>query len=136
MRNRLVIFLGVVWVILMSSCTDDPPNVIIIYGDDVGYGDVGAYGAELIQTPNLDRLASQGLLFTDAHCGASTCTPSRYSMLTGQFAFRKEGTGILAGNARMAISPDQFTLPDLFKESGYQTAVVGKWPAKTVRFSI
>ena len=103
------------------------PNVIIIYGDDVGYGDVGVYGSKKIPTPNLDRLAKQGLMFTDAHCAAATCTPSRYSMLTGEFAFRKDGTGILPGNAKMAISPDQFTMADLFKKAGYQTTVIGKW---------
>ncbi|MCP4640023.1 MAG: arylsulfatase [bacterium] len=103
------------------------PNVIIIYGDDVGYGDVGAYGADLIPTPNLDRMASEGLRFTDAHCAAATCTPSRYSMLTGEMAFRKEGTGILPGDAKMAIDPDQFTLSDVFQRAGYMTGVVGKW---------
>lgn len=103
------------------------PNVVIIYGDDVGYGDVGANGAQLIPTPNLDRMAAQGLRFTDAHCAAATCTPSRYAMLTGEMAFRKKGTGILPGNARMAIDPDQFTLPDLFRQAGYRTGVVGKW---------
>ncbi len=103
------------------------PNVVIIYGDDVGYGDVGAYGAKLIPTPNLDRMAAGGLRFTDAHCAAATCTPSRYSLLTGEMAFRKEGTGILRGDAKMAIDPGQFTLGDVFQQAGYKTGVVGKW---------
>lgn len=103
------------------------PNVIIIYGDDVGYGDVGVYGARKIPTPNLDRMATEGTRFTDAHCAAATCTPSRFSMLTGEMAFRKEGTGILAGNAKMAIAPDQFTIGDVFQKAGYCTGVVGKW---------
>ena len=107
--------------------TTRPPNVIIIYGDDVGYGDVGAYGAKLIPTPNIDRLAAEGLRFTDAHCAAATCTPSRYSLLTGEMAFRKKGTSILPGDANMAIDPDQFTLADVFHQAGYRTGVIGKW---------
>ena len=103
------------------------PNVVIIYGDDVGYGDLGCYGATKIPTPNLDRMAAEGLRFTDAHCAASTCTPSRYSLLTGQMAFRKKGTGILPGNAAMAIAPDQFTMADAFQAGGYTTGVIGKW---------
>ena len=104
-----------------------PPNVVFIYADDVGYGDVGAYGAEKIPTPNLDRMAADGLRFTDAHCAAATCTPSRYSLLTGEMAFRKKGTGVLPGNANMAIAPDQFTLGDVFRQAGYRTGVIGKW---------
>lgn len=103
------------------------PNVVIIYGDDVGYGDLGCYGAEKIPTPHLDRMAAEGLRFTDAHCAAATCTPSRYSMLTGNMAFRKKGTGILPGDAAMAISPDQYTMADVFQAAGYTTGVVGKW---------
>ena len=103
------------------------PNVVIIYGDDVGYGDVGAYGAKLIPTPNIDRLAAGGLRFTDGHCAASTCTPSRFSMLTGIQAFRRHGTGILPGNAKMPIWATDFTLPKLFKKAGYATAAIGKW---------
>ena len=87
----------------------DRPNVIIIYGDDVGYADLGVYGSTKIPTPHLDKMAAEGLRFTDGHCAAATCTPSRYSMLTGSMAFRKSGTGILSGNAKMAIDPDQYT---------------------------
>lgn len=103
------------------------PNVVIIYGDDVGYADLACYGAEKIPTPNLDKLAAEGLRFTDAHCAAATCTPSRYSLLTGNMAFRKKGTGILPGDAKMAIDPEQFTLGDTFQAAGYQTGVIGKW---------
>lgn len=102
------------------------PNVVIIYGDDVGYADLGAYGAELIPTPNLDKMASEGLMFTDGHCSAATCTPSRFSMLTGIHGFR-HGVRVLAPNAPMKIKPDMFTLPQLFKKAGYDTAVIGKW---------
>jgi len=102
------------------------PNVVIIYGDDVGYADVGAYGAKLIPTPNIDKLAREGLVFADGHCSAATCTPSRFSMLTGIHGFR-HNVRVLAPNAPMKITAEMFTLPQLFKRAGYQTAVVGKW---------
>ena len=104
----------------------DRPNIVIIYGDDVGYGDVGVYGAKLIPTPNIDKLASEGLVFTDGHCSAATCTPSRFSMLTGIHGFR-HGVRVLPPNAPLKIKPDMFTLPQLFKKAGYETAVIGKW---------
>ena len=107
--------------------TDIKPNVVIIYGDDVGYGDVGAYGARLIPTPNMDKLAENGLRFTDSHCSSATCTRSRYSLLTGEMAFRKQGVGIAAGDAKMMIDPGQYTLADLFQQEGYKTAIIGKW---------
>ncbi|MCM4157048.1 sulfatase-like hydrolase/transferase [Gramella sp. AN32] len=103
------------------------PNVIIIYADDLGYGDLSSYGATKIETPNVDKLATEGLKFTNAHCTAPTCTPSRYSLLTGNYPFRQTGTGILSGNAGMIIPTDKKTLAKVFKESGYSTAVVGKW---------
>ncbi len=104
----------------------DKPNVVIIYGDDVGIGDVGAYGARLIPTPNIDRLAAEGLLFTDGHCTAATCTPSRFSMLTGTHGFRYNAR-ILPPNAPLIIPTDLLTLPKLFKQADYHTAVIGKW---------
>lgn len=104
----------------------DKPNVVLIYGDDVGWGDLGCYGATKIPTPHLDKLASQGLRFTDGHCSAATCTPSRFSMLTGIHGFR-HNVSILAPNAPMTIKPDMLTLPGLFKKAGYSTAVIGKW---------
>jgi arylsulfatase A-like enzyme len=102
------------------------PNVIIIYGDDVGYGDVGVYGSKLIPTPNVDALAADGLRFTDGHSTAATCSPSRYAMLTGEHGFRK-GVGILPPNAPLSIDTEAYTLADLFKAAGYTTGVVGKW---------
>lgn len=103
------------------------PNVIYIYGDDVGYGDLSCNGAKTISTPNIDKLAKQGVLFTNMHSTAAQCTPSRYSLLTGEYAWRRPGTGIAAGDAGLIISPERFTLADVFKTAGYQTAVVGKW---------
>ena len=104
-----------------------PPNVIVIMADDLGYGDVSCYGADAIQTPHIDRLARDGLKFTSGYCSASTCTPTRFSFLTGTYAFRQKGTGIAAPNNPAIIQPDTVTLPGLLKKAGYQTAVIGKW---------
>ncbi len=103
------------------------PNVILIYADDLGYGDVSCYGAKAIQTPNIDRLAAKGLRFTNAHSAASTCTPSRYAMMMGEYAWRKKGTGILPGDAAMIIPVGKNNLPTVFKNANYKTAIVGKW---------
>ena len=105
----------------------EKPNIVLIMADDLGYGDVSAYGATALQTPNIDRLAKEGLRFTDAHSSAATCTPSRYALLTGQYAWRKPGTGVLPGNAALIIDSGQATLPSQLKRAGYSTAVVGKW---------
>lgn len=110
-----------------SALAQSRPNVILLLADDLGYGDLSCYGAERVQTPHVDSLARQGVRFTDAHAVASTSTPSRYSLLTGHYAFRKAGTGVAAGNAGMIISPDQYTLADLFRSRGYRTYAVGKW---------
>jgi arylsulfatase A-like enzyme len=110
----------------MTAAGAVKPNVVIIYGDDVGYADVGVYGAKKIPTPNLDALAREGLVFTDAHCSAATCTPSRFSLLTGRLGFRN-GARILPPNAPLIIPTDILTLPGLFKKAGYVTGVVGKW---------
>jgi len=107
--------------------TQQPPNIVLIYTDDVGYGDVSSYGATEINTPNIDKLAENGLRFTDAHTTSASCTPSRYGLLTGKYPWRKKGTGIARGDAAMIIDPDRFTLPDLMKNAGYTTGVVGKW---------
>ena len=103
------------------------PNVIFIYADDIGYGDLSCNGARTIKTPNVELLANQGVRFTNMHSAAATCTPSRYALLTGEYAWRREGTGIATGDAGSIIRPERFTLADLFKNSGYQTGVVGKW---------
>lgn len=102
------------------------PNVVLIYGDDVGFGDVGVYGSKLIPTPNIDRLAARGLVFTDGHCTASTCTPSRFSLMTGVHAFRHD-VRILPPNAPLLIATKALTLPKLFQNAGYTTGIVGKW---------
>ncbi len=103
------------------------PNVVIIYIDDLGYGDISCYGATKVSTPNVDRIAAEGILFTNGHSSSSTCTPSRFSMLTGKYAFRQQGTGIAPGDASSIINPGQTTIADVFQKAGYKTGVVGKW---------
>jgi len=103
------------------------PNVILIYADDIGYGDLSSYGAKLIKTPNIDKLAKQGLRFTRAYSTSATCTPSRYSLLTGRYAFRRNDTGIAPGNASALIKAGQQNVASVFGKAGYQSAVVGKW---------
>ena len=103
------------------------PNVVFIYADDIGYGDLSCNGQKTIDTPHVDRLASQGIRFTNAHSAAATSTPSRYAMLTGEYAWRRNDTGIARGDAGMIIRPNQYTLADMFKQAGYTTAVIGKW---------
>lgn len=103
------------------------PNIILIYTDDLGFGDVSAYGTSAISTPNIDRLASNGVRFTNAHATSATCTPSRFSLLTGKYAWRKEGTGIAPGDASLLIPVTTTTLPGMLQKAGYNTAVIGKW---------
>jgi arylsulfatase A-like enzyme len=103
------------------------PNIVFIYADDLGYGDVSCYGATSVHTPNIDSIAAHGLRFTDAHATSATCTPSRYSVMTGQYAWRKKGTGVLPGDASLIIDTKQLTLPSMLKRAGYTTGIVGKW---------
>jgi arylsulfatase A-like enzyme len=109
---------------------EDPPlrpNVVVIMADDLGYGDLSCYGATSLETPNIDRLATRGLRFRSGYCSASTCTPTRYSLLTGTYAFRRPGTGIAPPNASALIKPGTETIASLLKRGGYRTAVIGKW---------
>lgn len=102
------------------------PNVVIIYGDDVGFADVGVNGSKLIPTPNIDRLAAEGLNFTDGHCTAANCTPSRFSIMTGVHAFRYNAR-VLPPNAPLIVPTSMLTLGDVFKKAGYATSIIGKW---------
>jgi arylsulfatase A len=124
-------FIWVLILVVFAGCrpakkNGSQPNIIIIYIDDLGYGDVSCYGATRVQTPHVDRLAQNGLRFTDAHCTAATCTPSRFSLLTGMYAFRNNAA-ILPGDAPLLIPQGIETLPSVLQKQGYTTAVVGKW---------
>jgi arylsulfatase A-like enzyme len=103
------------------------PNIVFIYADDVGYGDISCYGASRVKTPNLDRLAGAGMRFTNAHSSSATCTPSRYSLITGEYAWRKKGTNVLPGDATLIVPTDRQTLPGMLQKQGYHTAAIGKW---------
>jgi len=103
------------------------PNVLIIYADDLGYGDVSAYGKGTLKTPNIDKLAQGGVRFTSGYATSATCTPSRFALLTGKYPWKTAGTQILPGDAPLLIDPNSVTLPKMLSQSGYQTAVIGKW---------
>ena len=109
------------------TASAETPNIILVYADDVGYGDLGCYGATAVQTPSLDALAENGRRFMSAYATASTCTPSRYSLLTGEYAFRNKDAVILPGNAPLIIDPAKPTLASVLGEAGYGTGLVGKW---------
>lgn len=134
LKQKRIIF-ATVFVILVTNNfvvrgafkKDPKPNIIIIYTDDLGYGDISANGAAKVSTPNIDRIAKEGLRFTNAYATSSTCTPSRFSLLTGKYAWRKSGTGIAPGDAALIIPTDIGTMPGILRAAGYQTAVVGKW---------
>ena len=103
------------------------PNIVIIYADDLGYGDLSCYGAEDISTPNVDELAKNGLRFMDAYSTSPVCTPARYSLLTGRYPSRREGVNILPGDAKCIIDKGVTTLPMILRENGYRSGIVGKW---------
>jgi arylsulfatase A-like enzyme len=110
-----------------ESEASNRPNIIVIYVDDLGYGDIGANGATQLKTPNIDRLASGGVRFENGYASSATCTPSRFGLLTGVYPWRKKGARILPGTAPLLIDTSQMTIPKMLKSNGYQTAIVGKW---------
>ncbi len=111
----------------LLAAAPQKPNIIIIYGDDVGFGDLPCYRGSHVQTPNVDRLANSGLRFVNGYATSATCTPSRFSLLTGEYAFRQKGSGVLPGNAPLLISPGSLTMPAILQRAGYTTAAIGKW---------
>jgi arylsulfatase A-like enzyme len=128
MMNRLLwLFISFFLLSHTGAVGQRHPNIVLIYADDLGYGDISCNGATKIRTPNIDRVAREGLRFTNAHASSATCTPSRFTLLTGSYAWRKTGTGIAPGDAALLIPTDRITLPGVLKRAGYQTAVVGKW---------
>lgn len=131
-RNTLAQVLSFV---LLTTCptfaAEQPPNVILIFADDLGYGDLGCYGATKVQTPNIDRLAEEGRRFTDAHSVSAVCTPSRFALLTGQYPVRGNGGRGIWGPAPptspLLVDTEKVTIADVFKNKGYDTAAFGKW---------
>lgn len=115
----------------LHAADSSTPNMVLIFADDLGYGDLGCYGATKVKTPNIDRLAREGRRFTDAHSASAVCTPSRYGLLTGQYPFRAMGGQGIWGPAPiispLLIDPEMLTMADVFKSRGYDTAVFGKW---------
>ena len=106
----------------------DKPNIVFILADDLGYGDLSSYGATKLRTPNIDSLATQGVLFTDAHTEASTCTPTRYGLMTGRYSWRTWlKYSALSTSAPLLIEEDRMTVASLLKSAGYSTSIVGKW---------
>ena len=113
------------------SCTtqdkNTQPNIIVILADDMGVGDISVYGATAIQTPNLDKLANEGVRFTQGYATSATSTPSRYAMFTGMYPWKNKDARILAGDAPLLIGTDQYTMPKMLQKAGYTTAAIGKW---------
>lgn len=103
------------------------PNILLIYTDDLGYGDVSCYGGKVLKTPNIDNIAEEGIRFTSGYCASATCTPARYSMLTGAYPWKNKKAEILAGNAPLLIDTTWTTLPKMLQHQGYHTGVIGKW---------
>ena len=121
-----IIFLQLL--LLSWTFAADRPNVVFILADDLGYGDLSCYGATHFQTPACDRLAAEGMRFTDAHSPSSVCTPTRYGILTGRYCWRTRlPKGVLLGYGQSLIEPDETTVAEWLKTQGYTTGVVGKW---------
>jgi arylsulfatase A-like enzyme len=137
-RSKTFVFITTMIAAVLFSCKEEnkkaevvttelKPNIIIIYADDLGYGDVGAYGATELKTPNIDNLANNGVRFTNGYASSATCTPSRYALLTGIYPWKNESAKILPGTAPLIIDTAQMTIPKMLKTKGYQTGIVGKW---------
>lgn len=110
-----------------TQAADSPPNVVLIFVDDLGYGDIGCYGATKHVTPNIDRLAQEGRRFTDAHSASATCSASRYALLTGQYPFRADVYNPVFLRSKLIVDPDRTTIADVMKRAGFATACIGKW---------
>lgn len=128
---KLILF-SLVWMLsLLSTCAvvsaDPRPNVVLIFVDDLGYGDLGCYGATKVKTPNIDQLASEGRRFTDAHSASAVCTPSRYALMTGEYPHRKNLSKPVFLKTGLVIDTKQQTLASVMRDAGYATACIGKW---------
>lgn len=124
-------YISLLFLSLFISCThkeaSPKPNIVIIYADDLGYGDISANGFNTLKTPNIDKLANEGVRFLNGYASSATCTPSRYALLTGEYPWKNKKAKILPGTAPMLIRQDQMTIPKMLKTKGYHTGIVGKW---------
>lgn len=127
MRLCLLLLVSLGLLASQSFAAPAKPNILVIIIDDLGWGDASCYGMMAVRTPNVDRLAREGLRFTDGHCTSGTCTPSRYALMTGEYPWRKRGTGVLPGDAGLVIETERGTLPLTLRSAGYKTGAVGKW---------
>jgi len=134
MNIHRIIFISGLILLILGSCSSSKlkiqkPNIIIIYTDDQGYGDVSALNPDAkLRTPNIDKLAQEGVVFTDGHSSDGVCTPSRYSMLTGRYSWRTSlKKGVLSSDGPCLIEKDRMTIASLLGENGYKTAMIGKW---------
>ena len=125
--THLVLFFTIGFISCNKKEAPTKPNIIIVYMDDLGYGDVSYNGAKKLKTPNIDAMAMAGMRFNNGYATSATCTPSRYALLTGVYPWREKRARILAGTAPLIIGTDQMTLPKMLKQQGYQTAIIGKW---------
>ena len=144
MKTSHLTLTGITALTLVASCStgndkeETLPNVVLIYCDDLGYGDLSCYGSELHQTPHLDKMAEEGMLFTDFYVTSGVCTPSRSSLLTGCYSQRVDmevnarpwgsvGRQVLFPMAKKGLNPEEFTIAELLKQKGYATGCIGKW---------
>src|SRR4051812_29906802 len=122
-RISLLLLSGLSLLPGLANAQPSRPNIIFILADDLGYGDVGCYGQQKIKTPNVDKLAAQGMRFTDFYAGSTVCAPSRCTLMTGFHT----GHGTIRGNAGTALRPEDLTVAELLQSAGYHTGLVGKW---------
>lgn len=124
---KLLLFVFTICLAVTSVDAKPKPNIVILYADDMGFGDVSSQNSNSkVQTPHLDRMAAQGMRFTDGHSSSGICTPSRYALLTGRYHWRKFH-GIVGVFGKSAFSKERLTMPEMLKQSGYETACIGKW---------
>lgn len=126
MNLKKMMGLVLLWA-LAGFGAEQPPNIVLIFADDLGYGDLGCQGATKVQTPNIDKLAAEGRRFTDAHSSSAVCTPSRYGLLTGEYPMRAGLWGPCPPTSKLLIDPGKLTIAKVLKNRGYATAAFGKW---------
>ena len=131
LRMALVVAIGMLSASMaLAAEIDDRPNIVLILADDLGYGDVGSYGATKVKTPHIDRIAREGIRFADAHTPAAHCKPTRYGVLTGSYHWRLQErwyTWVRSNSEELLVDTERTTLASLLKSAGYATAYVGKW---------